>query len=98
CIDQAEPYPIAGLHAATDFAEETLALYRDGRQRGFSTGWPSLDEYVTIRPGELSVITGVPNGGKSEFIDGVAVNLSARYGWPFAVCSFENPPEEHISK
>jgi twinkle protein len=26
------------------------------------------------------------------------VNLAHRYGWRFAVCSFENPPEEHIAK
>jgi twinkle protein len=52
---------------------------------------------MTIRPGELSVVTGTPGSGKSEFIDARAVNLAQRYGWCFAVCSFENPAEEHIS-
>ncbi len=98
CIEAAEPYPIAGLHSPRDFYDEALALYRDGRQRGVSTGWPSLDEYMTIRPGELSVVTGVPNSGKSEFIDALAVNLAHRCAWRFAMCSFENPPDEHISK
>lgn len=98
CVAAAEPYPIAGLHSAHDFAEETLALYRDGRKRGHSTGWASLDEFMTIREGELSVVTGIPNAGKSEFLDALIVNLARRYGWRFALCSFENPPEEHISK
>jgi twinkle protein len=98
CIDQAEPYPIAGLHNVFDFADETLALYRGGRKRGISTGWPSLDEFVTIRPGELTVVTGVPGSGKSEFIDALTVNLARAYGWHFAMCSFENPPAEHIAK
>jgi twinkle protein len=98
CVEQAEPYPIAGLHSVLDYAEETLSLYRDGRKRGHSTGWPSLDAYMTIRNGELSVVTGVPGSGKSEFIDALTVNLANRYGWRFAVCSFENPPDEHISK
>jgi twinkle protein len=26
------------------------------------------------------------------------VNLAERYGWRFALCSFENPPDEHIAK
>jgi twinkle protein len=98
CIDQAQPYPIAGLHDILDFEAETIALYRDGRARGHSTGWPCLDELMTIRTGELSVVTGIPNSGKSEFIDALAVNLVSRYGWRFALCSFENPPPEHIAK
>jgi twinkle protein len=98
CIDRAEPYPIAGLHQVLDFADETFALYHDGHSRGLSTGWQSLDDYMTIRPGELSVVTGVPGSGKSEFIDALAVNLARNLGWRFAICSFENPPAEHIAK
>jgi twinkle protein len=98
CIEAAEPYPISGLHGVRDFVDDTIALYRDGRKRGLSTGWNSLDELMTIRPGELSVVTGVPGSGKSEFIDALAVNLAHSYGWRFALCSFENPPAEHIAK
>jgi twinkle protein len=76
CIDLAEPYPIAGLHSAHDFGDETIALYRDGRKRGHSTGWPSLDELMTIREGDLSVVTGIPNSGKSELIDAIMVNIA----------------------
>jgi hypothetical protein len=36
CIEAAEPYPIAGLHSILDYADETVALYRDGRKRGLS--------------------------------------------------------------
>jgi twinkle protein len=46
CIELAEPYPIAGLHGVLDYLDETLTLYREGRQRGVSTGWPSLDDYI----------------------------------------------------
>jgi twinkle protein len=98
CIAQATPYPIAGLHAASEFLDETLALYHAGRRRGLSTGWPSLDEFMTIREGELTVVTGIPNSGKSEFVDALTVNLAIAYGWRFAVCSFENPVPEHASK
>ena len=98
CIAAAEPYPIAGLHSVRDFEAETIDLYREGRKRGHSTGWPSVDEFMTIRDGELSVVTGIPNSGKSEFIDALMVNLAHRYGWHFGVCSFENPPSEHIAK
>ena len=98
CIERADPYPIAGLYGVLDYADETFALYRDGRKRGHSTGWPSLDVFMTIAEGRLSVVTGIPNHGKSEFIDALMINLAVREGWRFAVCSFENPPAMHISK
>ena len=87
-----------GIPSVFDYLDETLSLYRDGRKRGVSTGWKSLDEFMTIRPGELSVVTGVPGSGKSEFIDALAINLAQQHGWRFALCSFENPPAEHIAK
>jgi twinkle protein len=98
CITSAEPYPIAGLHGVLEYADETLALYRDGRTRGVSSGWASIDELMTIRPGQVSVVTGIPNAGKSEFMDAMLINIAKRYRWRFAVCSFENPPTEHIAK
>jgi twinkle protein len=98
CIADAEPWPIRALFDVSAFAPAVLSLYRDGRSRGVSTGFRALDPFYTVRPGELSVVSGYPSMGKSEFVDAVAVNLARDHGWKFAVCSFENPPDEHISK
>jgi twinkle protein len=51
-----------------------------------------VDETFKIRPGELTVVTGAPGTGKSQFIDALMVNMAEIYGWSFGVCSFENPP------
>lgn len=40
-------------------------------------------------PGELSIVTGVPNSGKSEWIDALLCNLAEQCGWSFALCSME---------
>lgn len=40
-------------------------------------------------PGELTIITGVPNSGKSEWIDALMVNLASKFGWRFGLCSME---------
>ena len=98
CIEAAEPWPILGLYRGSDFQDRLFDLYRHGHERAYSTGWLSLDPYVKIRPGELSVITGIPGHGKSEFVDATMVNLALEQGWRFAVCSFENSPEEHLAK
>lgn len=44
---------------------------------------------MQVVPGELTIITGVPNSGKSEWIDALMVNLADKFGWRFGLCSME---------
>lgn len=92
------PWPIDGLYTVQDYAGDVMSLFEHGRARGISTGYPSLDQLYTVAPGQLTVVTGIPNNGKSEFIDQLTVNLAKREGWVFGLCSFENDPPNHISK
>lgn len=46
--------------------------------------------FYQVVPGELTVVTGVPNSGKSEWIDALICNLNESSGWKFALCSMEN--------
>ena len=45
-------------------------------------------------PGELTIVTGVPNSGKSEWIDALLCNLATEHGWSFAMCSMEKKVSE----
>jgi twinkle protein len=98
-IDQATPWPIDGILHASDLAHDTVQYYYDGRTRGLSTGWSHLDEFYTVRAGELTVVTGIPSHGKSEFLDALMVNMCQEHGWVFACCSPENRPlKYHLAK
>ena len=57
-----------------------------------------MDELFTVAPGQLTIVTGLPNSGKSEFLDQIMINLAQNNSWKFAVASFENPPAFHIAK
>jgi hypothetical protein len=61
----------------------------------YSTGWPGLDPFYRVAPGELTLVTGVPNSGKSEWLDALAVNLAEMHGWRFALCSMEKRAADH---
>lgn len=89
---------LSRLISPTDLSEPLTRLYREGMPRGSSTGWPALDRHYTIAPGYLSICTGWPNSGKSEFLDALMLNLTGQ-GWEFLVYSPENQPYElHLAK
>jgi twinkle protein len=97
-IDAAEPYPIAGLSTAGSFAERLNNLYSKGTGKGVTTGYDSVDNVYTVVPSQLTVVTGYPSSGKSNFVDQLMVNIGRTSGWKFAICSFENQPDIHISR
>lgn len=97
-IDAAEPYPVEGLSSVTKFEDRVNDLWTKGTGKGVSTGYPSLDQIYTVAAGQLTVVTGYPSNGKSNFVDQLMVNLAKQHDWKFAVCSFENQPEIHITR
>ena len=97
-IDAAEPYPVEGLSSASKFFDRVNDLWTKGTGKGVSTGYSTLDQIYTVAPGQLTVVTGYPSNGKSNFVDQLMVNLAKQHDWKFAVCSFENQPEIHITR
>lgn len=99
CIENASPYPLAGAFDVLDTTPRVRHLRDHGWERGVSTGWDEIDRFYTVRPGELTVVTGIPNSGKSNWVDALVVNLAAIHGWRFALFSPENQPiEDHIAR
>ena len=96
-IDNADPLPIRGLLKFSEYYDDIWSYYylqlKDNM--GYSTGWPSLDKFYRVIPGELTIVTGVPNSGKSEWLDGLMANLTELHGWTFAMCSMEKKATDH---
>ena len=94
--EQAKVRP--SIHKADDLWTELETLWEKGLPRGSRTGWPSLDQFYTVAPGQWTLVTGYPGSGKSEFVDALLVNLT-KIGWRFVIFSPENQPLElHVSK
>jgi twinkle protein len=96
--EAADPWPVEGLYDAKRFESQVWELFEKGIGRGESTGYQSVDDIYTIVPGQVSIVTGIPSSGKSEFIDQIMVNMASDKGWKFGICSFENEPRLHITK
>lgn len=98
-IKGARPYPIKGLFEVSDIVEDILNLYDNGAEGGVPVDWPSMRKLYSVRPGEWSLITGIPSHGKSEFLDALLIGLAKSQDWKFGVFSPENQPlERHAAK
>ncbi|THU48498.1 hypothetical protein C4D60_Mb09t26880 [Musa balbisiana] len=99
-IENAELFPVMGLSHFSNFFNEVDSYYHRslGFELGVSTGWRALDELYNVVPGELTVITGVPNSGKSEWIDALLCNINETRKWKFLLCSMENKVRDHARK
>jgi len=95
-LEDCQPVPMIGLHGAEVFSDAVLDLYENGQLRGARTGLSSLDQFIQIAPGMVTVVTGFPSSGKSDFVDQLCLNLAQSMNYKTVFCSFEKPPELHL--
>lgn len=98
-VKSARPVPLEGVFEVADIADDVMDLWQHHQRPGFSTGWGCVDQFFTVEPGELIVVTGVPSHGKSEWLDALFVQMAENHGWSFGMFSPENfPISNHIAK
>lgn len=79
--------------------ERFQIINEKGLPHGYETGISNLDSVFRLDKGRLITITGVPNCGKSEFVDFYVTTLNKLHGLKTLYFSPENQPYElHLSK
>lgn len=72
--------------------------YRDEIEKGFSTGWRCVDEYLQgVRAGEITVVTADTGVGKTTFCTQLMVNCATQ-GVPVWINSWEMKPQTIMRK
>lgn len=98
-IETAKEFPIEGVFNSIDIQESIWDYYNNGLPSGFGIGLYEFDMFLKFQPGYLTVITGIPGHGKSEFLDFLICKLNVLHDWKFALYSPENHPLQlHFSK
>lgn len=98
CIEKAEPWPIDGVYRFKDFEEEILNLYHGIGPKPIELGYGEFDEYYKVMPGTFHVVTGVPNHGKSNFLEQITTTLAVKENWKFAIFSPEHSAKQYASR
>lgn len=97
-IEQAKRWPIDGIITVEDEFLKVKDYYEHGYPKGDAAGIGEFDDLLTFSDSQITIVTGAPSSGKSEFLDYIVTSLARKHNWKFAVCSFENPVAIHISK
>lgn len=97
-IEAATRWPIDGITTMDDLCDTVIDYYLNGYPKGCSAGIGEFDNLLHFSGGQLTVVTGSPGSGKSEFIDYISTSLARNHNWKFGVCSFENPAAIHVTK
>ena len=97
-ILNAEPLPLHGVNTIQHYSDEFQSLYAEGKPKGISTGYESVDSLFTLKTGQLMSITGYPNDGKSAFLNSIVVNIAKNHGWKTCFCSFEKGVAYHSAE
>jgi twinkle protein len=83
-----------------DCDEDVTDFWERGIEKGVRIGaWERFSNHYRVAKGELTIVTGIPSHGKSEFMDALLVNMARDAGMRFAIYSPENYPYQiHLEK
>ena len=93
-VKAAVAYPVSGILSGNDLASRIETLHVKGLTPGVGTGWQAVTHYFSVREGEMTVVTGIPNHGKSNWLDAMLVNIARNEDWFIGYFSPENQPTE----
>lgn len=75
-----------------DLKDQVIEYYRHGAARGVHPGWDDLEPFYRPAPSMLSIVTGEPGSGKSNWVDCLCNNIALKHDWKFTFASFETLP------
>lgn len=95
-FEEAGRPPTKGIHRASEYIDDIMERWAHGDDKKYKTGLASVDLYTSFAPGLVTVMTGFPGSGKSNFLDQIAVNMALEHGWKSLIVNQEKQPRRHI--
>jgi twinkle protein len=91
-INNSESIPIDGIYYVDDVFDTMLMNFRNGIQLAPQTHFGELDDYFRWKKGEINLIVGYANHGKTTLVIQMMLTKSVMDGWKWAIFSPENYP------
>lgn len=96
-FDKAEPYPVEGISRVNEFMEDAFRFFVEGYPTTYEAGLKDLDKHYQLHLGDVTIVTGTPGAGKSNFVDYLAIQYAKKYNFSTAFYSGEKAPRIHLT-
>jgi twinkle protein len=97
-LHNAKDFPIEGIININNIWKSVLS-YNEKGVKNYSIGLEGSESYFKMAMGEWSVVSGIPNSGKSDVLDQVLCNIAVDHDFRCAMFSPESfPYEGHIKR
>jgi twinkle protein len=97
--DNLIPFPIEGIVSLSELKETSNDYFENGLKPGAKCGIKEYDDLISFEKGFTTTVTGIPNHGKSDWLDFTIIKLAVNHKWKFGIFSPENHPVAvHVSK
>jgi twinkle protein len=97
-IEDSKNFPLEGVLNINDIWQNVLN-YNENGVKNYSIGLPNSDDYFRLAFGEWTVVTGIPNSGKSDVVDQICCNMAVNHDMRCAMFAPESfPYEGHIKR
>lgn len=91
-VNNAQPIPVDGVYYVDDIFHVMLANFKNGIQKAPKTHFGEMDDFFRWKKGEINLVVGWANHGKTTFWLQLMLTKSYMDGWKWAVFSPENFP------
>lgn len=91
-VENCKELPIEGIIDHKSIEADVLNYFENGYPKGCEIEIDGLQEHIRLADGQITIVTGAPGSGKSEFVDYIMATTAVKAGWKWGVCSFENTP------
>lgn len=91
-LNNAESIPVDGIYYVDDIFPSMLQNFRNGIQTAPKTHFGEMDDFFRWKKGEINLVVGWANHGKTTLILQMMLTKSIYDGWKWAIFSPENYP------
>ena len=86
------------IYSASEIMSAALDIRENGLPTGHTTGISNIDNLFRFDLAKLAIVTGIPQHGKSEFVDFICMQFNKLHGFKTLYFSPENDLKNHLIK